>query len=85
MARYGAEPADGGTDTRVRLAALRELPDGFGFALLRGKFADVSEVRLRRILNQLRAEGRLRREGRGRAARWVRVEAQAPWPARKSE
>ncbi len=75
VARFDAEPADGGTDTRVRIAALRELPDAFEFALLRGRFAEVPQVRLRRILNQLRAEGRLRCEGRGRAARWVRETA----------
>jgi hypothetical protein len=72
LARFDAEPADGGTDTRVRIAALRELPDGFEFALLRRQFAEVGELRLRRVLNQLRAEGRLRCEGRGRAARWLR-------------
>ena len=64
---------------------MRELPDAFEFALLRGRFAEVPEPRLRRILNQLRAEGRLRCEGRGRAARWVRVGDQEPLPARKSE
>jgi hypothetical protein len=53
----------------------QELPDAFEFALLRGRFAEVPQVRLRRILNQLRAEGRLRCEGRGRAARWVRETA----------
>ena len=74
-ARFDAEPADGGTDTRVRIAATRELPDAFEFALLRARFAEVPQVRLRRILNQLRAEGRLRCEGRGRAARWVREPA----------
>src|SRR5512143_1529293 len=85
VARFDAEPADGGTDTRVRIAALRELPDGFEFAALRRQFAEVPELRLRRILSQLRAEGRLRCEGRGRAARWVRVEGQEPLPARNSE
>lgn len=85
VARFEAEPADGGIDTRVRLAALRELPDAFEFGLLRARFAQVPELRLRRILNQLRAEGKLRCTGRGRAARWVRLEAQAPLPARKSE
>ena len=78
VARFDAEPADGGTDTRVRIAALRELPDAFEFGLLRSRFAEIAETRLRRVLNQLRAEGRLRCEGRGRAARWVRVEAQQP-------
>lgn len=85
VARFEAEPADGGTDTRVRLAALRELPDAFEFGLLRARFTEISELRLRRILNQLRAEGRLRCTGRGRAARWVRLEAQGAPAARKSE
>ncbi len=85
VARFDGEPADGGTDTRVRVAALRELPDAFEFALLRRQFAEVKELRLRRILNQLRAEGRIRCEGRGRAARWFRVEAQEPLPARNRE
>lgn len=74
VARFDAEPADGGTDTRIRIAALRELPDAFELALLRARFSEAGEPRLRRCLNQLRAEGRLRCEGRGRAARWVRIE-----------
>jgi len=74
-AKIGRWPADGGMDARIRLAALRELPDGFPFGLLRGRFAEVPETRLRRVLDQLRAEGRLRCEGRGRAARWVREPA----------
>jgi hypothetical protein len=73
VARYDGEPADGGTDTRIRIAALRGLPDGFEFALLRSRFPDVPETRVRRVLNQLRAEGRLRCTARGRAARWVRT------------
>ena len=36
VARFEAEPADGGTDTRVRIAALRELPDAFEFGLCAG-------------------------------------------------
>ena len=85
VARFEAEPADSRTDTRVRLAALRELPDAFEFALLRSRFAETPEGRLRRILSQLRAEGWLRCEGRGRAARWVRVETPLLLPSRKSE
>jgi hypothetical protein len=85
VARYDAEPADGGIDTRIRIAALRELPDAFEFGLLRSRFAEIAETRLRRVLNQLRVEGRLRCEGRGRAARWVPGEDQEPLPARNSE
>lgn len=76
-ARYDSAPADGGIDTRIRLAALREMPDGFAFSLLRDRFPDVPGPRVRRVLGQLLAEGRLRCEGRGRAARWVR---QTPLP-----
>ena len=79
-ARYDSVPADGGVDTRIRLAALREMPDGFAFALLRARFPDVPDPRVRRVLGQLRAEGRLRCEGRGRAARWVR-ETALPGPS----
>jgi hypothetical protein len=73
VARFEGEPADGGTDTRIHVAALRELPDGFEFGLLRSRFPEVPETRVRRVLNQLRAEGRLRCTARGRAARWVRT------------
>lgn len=82
IARYDGEPGDGGADTRVRLAALREMPDGFDFASLRARFPHLPAPRVRRVLNQLRAEGHLRCEGRTRAARWFRQE---PLPARKSE
>jgi hypothetical protein len=73
-ARFESPPADGGLDTRIRIAALKELPASFEFALLRRHFGDVADTRLRRVLNQLRTEGRLRLVGTRRAARWVRVE-----------
>jgi len=68
----------------VRIAALREPPDAFAFGLLRARFAETSELRLRRELNQLRAEGRLRCTGRGRA-RWVRVDGREAPPAGDDE
>ncbi len=72
VARFEAPPADGGLTTRVRIAALQELPERFEFSLLRARFPELSDLRLRGILSQLRAEGRLICEGRGRAARWLR-------------
>ena len=72
-ARFEAPVSDGGVDTRIRIAALKELPDGFEIALLRKSVPDVSDERLRRVLNQLRKEGRLELVGRGRSARWTRV------------
>lgn len=73
LAHYRPAPADGGLDTRIRLAILHELPDGFAIASLRQRFPDTPPARLKRILDQLRAEGRLRREGHGRGARWRRA------------
>ena len=73
VARYIAATADGGLDTRIRLHVLREMPDGFGSALLRSQLGDIEAARIRRVLNQLRAEGRLRLDGHGRAARWYRT------------
>jgi hypothetical protein len=73
LAGYRAAPADGGLDTGIRLAVVNELPDGFAIASLRQRFPDVSPIRLKRVLDQLRDEGRIRREGHGRGARWRRV------------
>ena len=73
VVRFEADPADGGVDTRIRVAALEGLPDGFSIVALRAACPGVADGRLRRVLGGLRDEGRLRCEGRGRAARWVRV------------
>jgi len=73
-ARFEAPVSDGGLDTRLRVAALKELPDEFEIALLRQRLPDVSDERLRRVLTQLKKEGRLERIGRGRAARWSRIQ-----------
>jgi len=84
--RYEDEPADGGVVTRVRHAVLHELPPSFEFAELRQRFAEVDEARLHRILDRLRGEGRVRCTGRGRGARWVRLDAAAgPEPPVRSE
>lgn len=72
-ARYHAQPADGGLDTRIRLAVLQKLPDRFEIALLRRQFPDVPPARLKRVIERLRSEGRLRAEGHGRGTRWCRT------------
>ncbi len=66
--------SDGGLDTRIRVAALEELPAVFSLLALRERCPGAPDKRLSRILNALRAEGRLRREGAGRGSRWVRNE-----------
>jgi hypothetical protein len=57
---------------RYDIAALQELPDRFEVALLRKRFPDARPDRIKRILDQLRSEGRLRTEGHGRGTRWCR-------------
>lgn len=80
VARYRASPADGGLDARIRIAALRDLPDGFGIALLRAQVPDAPQARIKRVLDQLRSEGRMRAEGHGRGTRWHRTVAAPPEP-----
>lgn len=77
VAHYDATRAAGeGLDTRIRIAILQELPDGFAIALLRKQFPDVAQSRIKRIVDALRAEGRLRAEGHGRGVRWWRMPTQ---------
>lgn len=73
LARYDGKTADGGLDARIRVAALTELPDAFEVAMLRKRVADAKPERIKRVLDQLRREGRLATQGRGRGTRWVRA------------
>lgn len=70
-ARY-APTAGAGMDVRIRHAVLRELPDGFEIALLRRQFPDIGHARIKRVIDELRAEGRLCSAGCGRGTRWWR-------------
>lgn len=72
LARYSGAHPDGGLDTRIRRAALHDLPDGFEVGLLRKYFPEVAPARVKRVLDQLRSEGKLFGEGRGRGMRWRR-------------
>jgi hypothetical protein len=72
-AQYRKSPAEGGLDTRIRIAALKDLPDRFPIALLLQQFPETKPERVRRVLDGLRSEGKLRVEGRGRGARWCRA------------
>jgi len=73
VSEFEPAPVEGGLDARIRAAALEELSAPFAIADLRDACPGVGDARLRRVLHQLRREGRLRCEGRGRAARWVRA------------
>ncbi len=73
-ARYDSSPRAPGLDQRIRDAALRDLPSPFAMADLMRRFPDTPVARVRRVVQQLKREGRVTRTGAGRAARWVRVE-----------
>ena len=73
--RYDPAPRAPGLDQRIRSAVLEELPAAFAFAELAARFAEVPPARLRRVMQQLRREGRIVRTGAGRSARWERRSA----------
>lgn len=75
VARYRAQPADGGLDARIRIAVLREMPARFAAEMLRAHFPEAPPVRIKRVLDQLRNEGRLQTEGRGLGTMWCRSES----------
>jgi hypothetical protein len=75
VARYDAGDNGGGLDVRIRLAALHELPDGFPVKLLRKQIPEAKPERIKRIIDQLRSEGRLRAKGRGPGTRWWRAQS----------
>jgi hypothetical protein len=70
--RYDAGPRPPEIAGRIRAAVLQELPDGFAFADLAARLPDIPPAQLRRVMAQLRREGRIVRAGAGRAARWSR-------------
>jgi ERCC4 domain len=69
--RYDGEPREPGLDERIRVAVLRELAGPFSVAQLVERFPDVPVKRLRRVLAQLKREGRVVRTGAGRGAVWL--------------
>jgi hypothetical protein len=71
--RYDPMPRTAGIDERIRAAVLEELPAGFAFAELVARFDETPPARLRRVLAQLKREGRIVRTGAGRGARWERL------------
>ena len=72
VARYDSTPRQAGLDEQIRRAALQELGGSFSMAALAERFPDVSMPRVRRVVEQLRNEGLLKRVGGGRGARWER-------------
>lgn len=78
VARYEAVPRGPGLDEQIRHAAVHELASPFASAELAVRFPDVAVTRVRRVIDQLRREGRLVRIGAGRGAKWVCPETAQP-------
>ncbi len=63
-----------GAKTQMVLSAIREIKGAFTFAELGRACPLVSDPMLRNVLNDLRAQGKIKSIGRGRAARWQSAE-----------
>lgn len=68
-----AAKAPGTKQERVRRHILRHAPASFRLADIRIAVPGVSDNTIRIALDQLKAEGRVRAEGTGRAATWSRI------------
>lgn len=68
-ARYQVASRTEGIDAEIAVAALGET-GAFELIELANRFPDVPRSRVRRVLNELRRQGRVTCSGRGRSARW---------------
>jgi hypothetical protein len=68
---YDPHPRGPGLDAEIRELLLTRLPAPFPFSAVAERFPEVPAARLRRVMTQLKGEGRLTRTGAGRAARWA--------------
>jgi ERCC4-type nuclease len=75
MARYDASERPESLDERIRRVALTGIESPFSIASLCTHLAGVDKGRVRRVVDQLRREGLVTREGHGRGARWVRTKS----------
>lgn len=60
--------------TELVREAIMETEAEFSLAEIRAKLPSVSEQLIKRVLQQMKADGRLKLTGRGRSARWERVD-----------
>lgn len=67
------QPQDGGTKTAMVRDAVARRQAPFQISDIERDLPTVSRDMIRLVLNQLRAEGTLALEGRGRGAKWVKV------------
>src|ERR1043166_3547096 len=71
LVRYDEGPRGPGLDQEIREAVLAQLGPAFAIGELARRFPEVKVTRLRRVLADLKREGRVTRTGAGLAARWV--------------
>src|ERR1043166_2165755 len=71
LVRYDEGPRGPGLDQEIREAVLAQLGPAFAIGELARRFPEVKVTRLRRVLADLKREGRVIRTGAGLAARWV--------------
>jgi len=74
VADYRAEVAHGGDEQQVRYLVAHEMPAAFSIAQLHARLPGLKRERLRGLLGRLRDAGVLECAGRGRAARWCKVD-----------
>lgn len=68
--RVGLLTTARGAKTQMILEAVRYLPDGFRMADVERMVPNVTRDMIRVVLNRLKKEGKIRREGAGRGAVW---------------
>jgi len=78
-AQYEVEPRTEGLDGEIATAALGETAP-FELVALAMRFPGAPQSRVRRVLNEMRRQGRVTCSGRGRVARWcvVREDSRGP-------
>jgi ERCC4-type nuclease len=73
VARYDATPRTTPMDEQIRYAALHVMSNPFSGGELAARCPDASKAAVNRVIERLRSEGLLRREGRGRSTMWHRA------------
>lgn len=73
VAQYGTPPeTSGGSYYEIRESIESEFPHEFTIAMMRETFPDVPGSTLQRVLRDLKKEGIIKREGRGKKSYWVK-------------
>ncbi len=71
LVRYGRPPAaDGGIYFEIRRRILDEFPSRFTVTIVRDAFPNAPEHTIRRVLNELRKDGAIAAQGRGKGSYW---------------